>query len=638
VAFPRFRDLFVDWRQVHPHNAIDPAFSIKFVNFDDPPMLRSTTCHAREAERLDALRKLNLLDTPPSEAFDRVTRMAAQLFQLPVAAVSLTDTDRQWFKSRVGVEHWSIPRMKAPCAQVADEAEMLVINDLLADEHYRDSPLAASGVRFYAGAPLMTNDGYCLGAMCVLGAEPRQVSELERAALRDMAAMVMAQIELRHALGRVDPLSGLPNRNQFIDDFGDLALDRPRGEQRLAALINLASPEQLSHALRAMGAGYLDEIVGEAVRMLRASVGRSSIVYQVTTTEFAFIAPPGATCDDFGAALEALLARRAASVTSRFVTTAAIGVAHFEVGVTGSADLLRNLHSAVQHAYDTDCGVSVFSMEQDAIHRRSFLLMNEYGAALESEGQLRLVFQPKVDLASGACIGAEALLRWTHPGFGDVSPGEFIPIIERTSMVRETTHQVLDMALRQLVAWRLEGVALQVAINVSAVNLLEPDFCERVTAGLARHGLPASSLALEITESTLMKNPRLAGTTLNALAAAGVQLAIDDFGTGYSSLAYLQSLPAEVVKIDQSFVRNLECDERRRALVSAMIKLSHDLGHRVVAEGVETEEVVRVLQDAGCDEAQGYWFARPLEPQAFAQWFLLRQRDGQPPAGPCLRS
>jgi hypothetical protein len=322
----------------------------------DGPHAFFPTCSSHEAERLDALRKLNLLDTPPSEAFDRITRMAAQLFQLPVAAVSLTDSDRQWFKSRVGVEHSTIPRMKAPCAQAADEGQMLVITDLQADDHYRDSPLAASGVRFYAGAPLMTNDGYCLGAMCLLGAEPRQVSEAERAALQDMAAMVMAQIELRHAFGRVDPLSGLPNRNQFIDDFGDLAL--------------------------------------------------------------------------------------------------------------------------------------------------------------------------------------------------------------------------------------------------------------------------------EITESALMKNPRLAEATLNALAAAGVHLAIDDFGTGYSSLAYLQRLPAEVVKIDQSFVRGLDRDERKRALVSAMIKLSHDLGHRVVAEGVETPEVAQVLKDAGCDEAQGYWYARPLGPQAFAAW-LMDQRRGQ---------
>jgi EAL domain-containing protein (putative c-di-GMP-specific phosphodiesterase class I)/GGDEF domain-containing protein len=583
----------------------------------------------REAHRLDVLRKLSLLDTPPSEAFDRITRMAAQVFKLPVAAVSLTDSDRQWFKSRVGIEHDAIPRFKAPCGQVADEGRMLVIHDLQADGCYRDSALAALGVRFYAGAPLMTHDGYCLGAMCVLGNEPRAITEAESAALRDMAAMVMAQIELRHALGRVDPLSRLPNRNQFIEDFEDMTADRPHGEPRLAALVDLASPEQLSHALRAMGPSYLDEIVGEAVRMLKATIGQHSTVYHITPTKFAFVAPPGTDAGLFCADMDNWLRRRAASVTSRFVTTARVGVAPFRAGAAGHADLLRNLHSAVQHGFEQDHGVSMFSQERDALYQRRFRLVNEFGSALDGavpgrKGQLRLVFQPKIDLATGACIGAEALLRWTHPEFGDVPPGEFIPIIERTSMVAAVTRWVLETAMVQLAQWREEGMELELAVNVSAVNLLEPDFCERIVEGLRRHRLPARSLALEITESALMQNPKLAQATLEALHGAGVRLAIDDFGTGYSSLAYLQSLPVQVVKIDQSFVRGIEGDERRRSLVSAMIKLSHDLGHRVVAEGVETEEVARVLKEAACDQAQGYLYARPLAPQAFARWFVER--------------
>ena len=584
-------------------------------------MATNPICHDDEAARLDVLHKLNLLDTAPSEAFDRITRMASRLFQLPIAAVSLTDSDRQWFKSRVGVEHDSIPRDKAPCAQVANESRTLVINDLATDDCYRDSLLAGSGVRFYAGAPLVTHDGYCLGAMCVLGAEPRAFTDAERASLVDLAAMVMEQIELQHALGRVDPDSRLPNRTQFTEDFKDLNMDGTAGEARLAALVKLASPDQLSDAVRAMGAGYLDEIVGEAVRMLAATVGRASTVYHVAPTEFVFLAPPGTECGDFCTALDALLVRRAASVTSRFVTTATVGVARFELGAAHAGDLLRDLHAAARHAFETDCGVSVFSSEQNDAYQRRFSLINEFGAALEDDGQLRLVFQPKIDLANGACIGAEALLRWTHPVIGEVSPAEFIPIVEQTSMVRATTHWVLEHAMRQLAAWRTEGVRLQLAVNVSAVNLLEPDFCERVVAGLRRAGLPPSSLSLEITESALMKNPKLAQATLVALDAAGVTLAIDDFGTGYSSLAYLQSLPVQVVKIDQSFVRDIEQDERKRSLVAAMIKLSHDLGHRVVAEGVETVEVVRVLKEADCDEAQGYLYARPMAPAAFAQWF-----------------
>jgi len=579
-----------------------------------------------ESARLDALRRLDLLDTATSEAFDRITRMAAQLFQVPVAAVSLTDSDRQWFKSRVGVQHDHCARDGAPCATVTETADVLVVPDLLADPVHRHSHLVPDGIRFYAGAPLTTADGYTLGAMCVLGTEPRNVTADERRALRDLAAMVMVQIELRHALGRIDPLSGLPNRKQFIDDFRDLRMDRPHGEERLAVLVNLATPEQLSNAMHAMGSSYLDDIVGEGVRMLRASV--ASTVYHVATTQFVFIAPPGTELDPYAAKLADWLSARNDSVNARYATTAIVGIAPFAIGACSNAlDLLRNMHSAAHDAQQGEHCVGVFSAAQDAIYRRRFTLANDFGAALAQPGQLRLVFQPKVDLASGALTGAEALLRWAHPELGEVSPAEFFPIIERTALARPATAWVLEAAMAQLAAWRAQGLTLQVAVNVTASNLLEADFCARVAGGLARHGLAATSLSIEITESALITKPKVALATLEGLAALGVHLAIDDFGTGYSSLSYLQRLPVKVVKIDQSFMRDLATDSRRRALVAAIIDLSHNLGHMVVAEGVETDAVLDCLRAMRCDQAQGYYYARPLAPGDFAGWAAARARD-----------
>jgi EAL domain-containing protein (putative c-di-GMP-specific phosphodiesterase class I)/GGDEF domain-containing protein len=583
-----------------------------------------------EAARLDALRKLDLLDTPPNEAFDRITRMAAQLFGLPIAAVSLTDVNRQWFKSRVGVDHCSIPRVKAPCGEVADTGSMLVIPDLQADACYRDSPLAAGGVRFYAGAPLMTRDGHCLGAMCVLGTEPRTISASERTGLADLAAMVMAQIELQHTIGRIDPVSGIPNRHQFVDDLTDLAIERPRGEARLAAMVNLATPGQMSSAVRAMGAGCVDEIVCEAARMLRAALGPARKLYHVAPFQFAFLAEPGADLARFCDWLGAWIALRADSTSARFVTTATVGVAPFATGQADPTELLRDMYSAAHDAMEGSHRVRVFSAEQNAAFLRRFRLANDFGAALEDDSQLRLVFQPKIELATGRCVGAEALLRWRHPTLGEVSPGEFIPVIEQTSLARATTRWVLERALRQLSTWQRAGLVTQLAVNVSAVNLLEPDFCAHVLARLRAHGLAPGALAIEITESALMSNRTLADATLDALTAGGVQLAIDDFGTGYSSLAYLQSVPAKVVKIDQSFVRDLDLDARKRALVATMIKLSHDLGQVVVAEGVETAPVARFLADAGCDQVQGYLYARPMAPREFEEWICAEWTLARP--------
>ncbi|RYF18847.1 MAG: GAF domain-containing protein, partial [Oxalobacteraceae bacterium] len=234
----------------------------------------------REEARLDALYQLKLLDTSPSESFDRITRMASQIFDLPVAAVSLTDRDRQWFKSRVGVEHSGIPRDKAPCAQVAETTEPLVIEDFLTDACYADSPLGRAGTRFYAGAPLITRDGYGLGALCVLGMEPRQVSPPELAALVDLAAMVMSKIELQHAFGRIDPVSGLATRNQWDDDLMDLARDHP-GQQRFAVVVDLARDDLISRIARVMGSARVDEMIQEATQALRTALGPDRTVYHV---------------------------------------------------------------------------------------------------------------------------------------------------------------------------------------------------------------------------------------------------------------------------------------------------------------------------------------------------------------------
>jgi EAL domain-containing protein (putative c-di-GMP-specific phosphodiesterase class I) len=577
----------------------------------------------QEASRLEALRQLELLDTAPSEAFDRITRMASQLFQLPIAAVSLTDSDRQWFKSKVGVAHDGIPRIKAPCAAVADSGRMLEVPDLLESECFRDSPLADSGIRFYLGAPLVTKTGHCLGAMCVLGTEPRSVSDADRATLADLAAMVMAQIELQHALGRIDPVSGLPNRSQFVSDVRDLGLVTAEGAPQLAALVSLATPEELSDAMRVMGGTWLDDIVRDAVPALRRLAGGGK-VYHVAPTQFAFLAPLGLSLVRFSGTLMAWLDERKPMGQCGFLTTATVGLVRFAVGQDAPLDVLRNLHSAAHDARDAESGLRVYSAEQDAAYRHRFWLISEFGRALAQASELHLVFQPKVSLHDGSCLGVEALLRWNHPDAGPIPPGEFMPIVETTALARATTEWVLEAALRQLAAWRLDGVSLQVAVNVSAVNLEEPDFSDRVLEGLARHGLPAACLALEMTESALMRKPKIAHDTMARLAEGGVQIAIDDFGTGYSSLSYLQDMPADVVKIDQSFVRGMEKDERTLALVTTMIKLSHDLGHRVVAEGVETEEVAQLLRAAGCDEAQGYYYGRPMAPQALAEWLAGR--------------
>jgi EAL domain-containing protein (putative c-di-GMP-specific phosphodiesterase class I)/GGDEF domain-containing protein len=577
-----------------------------------------------ECRRLSVLQGLNLLDTPTSESFDRITRMASQIFDLPVAAVSLTDVDRQWFKSRVGVEHQSIPRDRAPCAQVAETTEVLVVEDMAADAFYRESHLGRSGVRFYAGAPLVTRDGWGLGALCVLGTEPRDVTEREVRALQDLAEMVMAQIELQHAYGRIEPVSGLPNRTQFYDDLADLARDDHDGEVRLAVLIDLAETAQIDHLSRVMGPGHLDACVKAAAAVLKAELGQHRTIYNVSTTQFAFLATRGSREADALVELGDLLENLQAATDLRFLLTPVAGVVPFTLPGTPQAfepgELLQALNSAAQDARHSDNHVSLFSLERDEKHRRHFRILQDFSAALHADDQLSVVFQPRIDLAHAQCVAVEVLLRWEHPDLGTLSPGEFIPIVERSSHVRDLTLWVLNAALGQLRAWIDTGFHMPVSVNVSAANIEDHVFVEHVMAALMRHGIPPGSLELEVTESAVMKDAKTALRTLETLRDTGIKLSIDDFGTGYSSLSYLQKLPTKVVKIDQSFIRNLDGDERAQSLVQSMITLSHDLGYRVVAEGVETREVRDILARMSCDEAQGYLFARPLTAPALKAW------------------
>lgn len=592
-------------------------------------LLKTKRCEDEqyEAQRLDTLYRLQLLNTSPNEAFDRITRMAAKLFNLPISAVSLTDSDRQWFKSRVGVAHASIPREKAPCGEVSDTSAVLVIPDMTDDPEYQNSYLAQNGIRFYAGAPLVTGDGYNLGAMCVLGMEAREASAEEVALLKDLASMVMSQIELQHAIGRIDPLSGLANRKQFQEDLEDLHKDTKykTGDKRLLVLINLAKPEELRDGLRVMGSGHFESLVRRSATLLQHMLGNNRTIYHVGEMQFAFFALPGVELQAYSKEVVANLSSYRSTAITPFLTTVSIGIASFHPGCADHEDILRRAHSASYDAFEKEDGVSIYSPEQDAAHLRRFTVLSQFSQALANDSSLSLVYQPRIDVESGTCISVEALLRWTDLELGAVSPGEFMPLVELSSMSRPITAWVLETAICQLKLWQQNGVFIQASVNISASNLLEPDFCERLVAMLALHQVEPSSLELELTESAFMSYPGKAKAMLGAIAQAGVRLAIDDFGTGYSSLSYLQSLPVDVVKIDQSFIRGSLHDNRTKMLIEAMVGLSHDLGFRVVAEGVETEQAFAFLRSIGCDEAQGYLFAKPMPPTEFTCWLGQHQ-------------
>jgi EAL domain-containing protein (putative c-di-GMP-specific phosphodiesterase class I)/GGDEF domain-containing protein len=553
------------------------------------------------------------------DEFQRVTRTACKLFGVPCSAIAITDRDRIWFRSRIGLNLESVPRRSLPLAGDAPGGGVLSLPDLH-NSAFAEGELARAGLRLYAASALTTSDGHSIGALCVFDHVPRTISSAESEGLNDLAAMLMGQVGLHPGQGRIDTSSGLPNRSQFIADLEALALETPN-QRRLAVMIDLASPEQLISSVRVMGTGYLDALVLDAARRFRSMIDPGQTAYHVTGTQFACLAPPEMSEETYRDVVTLQLQEARARAKSRFVATTALGIAPFVLGKHTPLDVLRMAHNATQDARLTDTRVAIYSPAHDAVHRRRFAILAAFDYALDHPEELSLAYQPRIDLGSGECCGAEALLRWRSATLGGVSPAEFMPFVEQSAMIRPITARVLEMAMRQMAEWRAVGLGLDLAVNVSAMNLLEQDFADRLAAGLAKHQLDPKALELEMTESAFIGEANLVLTMLNTIADSGVRLAIDDFGTGYSGLSYLQRLPAQTVKIDQSFIRGLAHEAGNLAVVRATVSLCHDLGYRVVAEGVETQEALDLVAAAGCDEAQGYFFGQPLPAEDFAAWF-----------------
>jgi EAL domain-containing protein (putative c-di-GMP-specific phosphodiesterase class I) len=278
-------------------------------------------------------------------------------------------------------------------------------------------------------------------------------------------------------------------------------------------------------------------------------------------------------------------------------------------------------------------GVSAYDTEQDEYSIGRLALVADLRSALEQD-ELSLQFQPQLRLADQRCIGVEALLRWRHADYGQIPPDQIVALAERTDLINPLTYWVINQAVSHCAQWHQQGLGLNVAVNLSVFNLQDADLITQVKAILQRHDLPPASLMLEVTESAMMANPTFAMENLRKLAAMGIQLAIDDFGTGFSSLAYLKNLPVVELKLDRAFITHLRAGASDEVIVRSTIELGHNLGLRVVAEGVETIDASELLQDFGCDLVQGYYYSHPLDAPQLERWLkahIQRHQDSAPP-------
>jgi diguanylate cyclase (GGDEF)-like protein/PAS domain S-box-containing protein len=454
-------------------------------------------------------------------------------------------------------------------------------------------------------SPIHDREGQATGAVVVF----RDVSEAR--------AMALEMIHSAHH----DFLTGLPNRMLLSDRVNQvIALAQRHGKKVAVLFLDL---DGFKHINDSLGHAVGDKLLQSIAECLVDCVRGSDTVSRQGGDEFVVLLSEVEHSED-----AAITARRMLHAVAEvhpvgqhdLHITTSIGLSVFPDDGLDAETLIKNADTAMYQAKENGRQSFQFfkpAMNVRAVERQS--IEEALRTALERD-ELALHYQPKINLRTGAITGAEALIRWTHPTRGPVSPGQFIPVAEDCGLILPIGNWVLREACRQATAWLEAGLPLaSIAVNISAMEFRHETFLEGIFAALEDTRLNPKFLELELTESVLMKRAESAASVLQTLRASGVQLAIDDFGTGFSSLSYLRKFPIDALKIDQSFVRQISTAPDETTIVTAIISMGRSLNLRVIAEGVETQEELSFLQAHQCDEAQGYYFGRPVHPEQFAK-------------------
>jgi diguanylate cyclase (GGDEF)-like protein/PAS domain S-box-containing protein len=469
-----------------------------------------------------------------------------------------------------------------------------------------------AGTRWFQGrlAPIAALEG-APGRVCLL-VRDITVQKLAETA-RDKA-----EAQLRHQ-ALYDGLTGLPNRALFHSRVEHALEVARRQHHELAVLmLDVDRFKEINDTLgHAVGDEVLRAVAGRLSRLIR---GGDSIA-RLGGDEFSILLPNTSQTD------AAMVASRVPSCLEEPVVVddlplnidLSVGLAVFPRDGADADLLLRRADGAMYLAKTVRAGFATYDRSADPLTAERLALIGELRGALD-RGELVLYYQPQLALPTGRTVAVEALLRWQHPERGLIPPDEFIPLVQHTGLIKPLAHYVLDRALRQCRAWMDQGRPLRVAVNLAPRNLIDVDLPSDVADLLRLNGVPPSLLGLEITESTVVADPRRAGAVLARLAQLGVRLSVDDFGTGYSSLSYLTRFPISEIKIDRSFVTNMSSSPGGEVIVRSTIDLGRNLGKEVVAEGIETADVLLRLEELGCHLAQGYYVCQPLPAEELDVW------------------
>jgi diguanylate cyclase len=465
-----------------------------------------------------------------------------------------------------------------------------------------------------------------------------QTTELSRlgSAFNAMRAAVAEREQMILHQAVHDPLTGLPTRSRMTEVLEELLLAARRAGRALT--VGVIEIKQLRNIVGSLGHAAAEEVLCEMARRLTALGAMHERVALIGTDQF-LVVLEGVDARQATRRAEQIAERLRSAFDYEAVSLqleTRIGLAVFPDDGGRAAELLQRADLALYRAKESGATIGTFVRGDDELQRRHLAILGDLRRAIAAD-ELELYYQPKVALPAGNAVGCEALVRWRHPQKGFIPPGDFIPQAERTGLIRVLTAWVLATACRQLRSWEAAGLVLDLSVNVSPADLADAGLADSVAVLLAQTGANATRLVLEVTESAAMKDLANTLRVMEQLRILGIRFSIDDFGTGYSSLAHLRRLPVDEIKIDRSFVQELEARRTDDVIVRSTINLGHALNLKVVAEGVELPYSWDALARLGCDLVQGYFVAKPMAASDFTAWASARMALPSPSAVPRVR-
>jgi diguanylate cyclase (GGDEF)-like protein/PAS domain S-box-containing protein len=516
------------------------------------------------------------------------------------------------------------------CGSAAYFGKPQLATDLDTDprwQPFKTRPLEV-GLRACWSTPIMAKDGRVIGTFAFYFRECRAPSRWHQRivdACVDLSALAIERKEARAQIARLayyDMLTGLPNRARLRDLISEATEACAAGEHVALAFLDVDNFKDVNDTL---GHSAGDELLVQFAQRLRGQVQPGDMLGRLGGDEFVIVLPnrDAAEASVIASRITDALVQPVRIGTTQVPMSASMGISLYPDNATDIDTLIQQADAAMYKAKQAGRSTfRFFSADMDRLAEQRL----EHSAALRNailNDRLQLHYQPQIRTSDGAIHGVEALARWYDPVLGEVSPSKFIPLAEECGLIEQIGLWSLREACRQMAEWRAAGLDIPcVAVNLSPINFQNENLVSVVDDMLTEHGLPPEVLMLEITEGLIMNERSVAVETMNALRKLGVGLSLDDFGTGYSSLSRLAHLPIRELKIDRSFMQDVESDATARAIVTTVVRVGQSLQLTVVAEGVETDGQLNLLTELGCDVVQGFLYARALSPAAFGRWLL----------------